>query len=242
MGIAYLGFLEDRYFEFAFGEDGSEGESFETTFLLKTRINLEDIGVSEFLSVATEVELFTMIEFIFDHAARPERGRGYGTGYDMVRGKRDWQQKVNRYLAMLGEGFELSEDGEVHRLPPTGFEPLLEASTPEAAGDTRARKVEDAIRIFQRGRSTRGDRKRAIKELADVLESYKEHEAMKKLSNDASDLFHIVNKFTFRHLDSQQKDDYGDEFIDWIFYTCLNTVMLLMKLAHGDAAASADSL
>jgi hypothetical protein len=59
-------------------------------------------------------------------------------------------------------------------------------------------------------------------------------------SKDASDLFHIANKFTFRHRDKLQKADYGEEFLDWIFWANLATVRLLDDLAAGTASGAVE--
>ncbi|HET8930992.1 MAG TPA: hypothetical protein VFN21_10070 [Acidimicrobiales bacterium] len=55
-------------------------------------------------------------------------------------------------------------------------------------------------------------------------------------SNDEGALFQIANRFDLRHKDGKQLDDYGDEYLDWIFYWYLATVNLIGDLRAREEA------
>ena len=47
---------------------------------------------------------------------------------------------------------------------------------------------------------------------------------------DESDLFNIFNNFAIRHGKGVQKNDYGDEYLDWTFWTSLAAIQLVQGL------------
>lgn len=50
------------------------------------------------------------------------------------------------------------------------------------------------------------------------------------ISGDEGMIFQLANKFDIRHRDGKQFDDYGDEFMDWIFWIYLSTIELTNKV------------
>ncbi len=50
------------------------------------------------------------------------------------------------------------------------------------------------------------------------------------LSKDENALFQIANEFDLRHRRADQRDDYGDDYLDWIFWWYLGTVELTNRL------------
>lgn len=57
---------------------------------------------------------------------------------------------------------------------------------------------------------------------------------MKKLlSKHEDDLFNIANNFSIRHHRENQKDDYDDAWLTWLFYVNLSTVHLVLGRVHG---------
>lgn len=143
-----------------------------------------------------------------------------------------YRWKVNRLLREAGIGYQVAADGEdlgrmvavtddarsnlVHR--------ALDDSPPDISSGVR-----HAIALF-RGREASADSKRsAIFNLARVLEErralIKEH-----LKKDEGALFEIANRFDLRHRRADQRGDYDEAFLDWIFWWYLATVELTNRL------------
>jgi hypothetical protein len=53
------------------------------------------------------------------------------------------------------------------------------------------------------------------------------------LSKDEAELFSIANNYAIRHHRMDQKDDYADTWLNWLFYLYLSTVHLVLELVHG---------
>lgn len=94
-------------------------------------------------------------------------------------------------------------------------------------------KVETAVRMFRRGLSSREEQKQAVRVLVDLLEFYRPQVKEHLLSQDESELFKIANNYGIRHHRAEQKDDYDDIWLRWLFYFYLSTVHLVLALVHG---------
>jgi hypothetical protein len=223
---------------------GLDGTDLRDAVYLTTGIKLAN-GVPEFLSDADEVELFTLTEFLHDHIAKPVKG-GYfhdwsncGWHYDPQAGtfddagaRTEWRGKINAFLKFYEDGYQLSAAGEIVRIEPDGTSELVRAQLSPQVSPTDRAKVAAAVRTFHLGRSTREERKQAVRALADVLEFHraavKEH-----LSKDEGDLFNIANNFSIRHHRADQRDDYDDAWLTWLFYSYLSTVHFVLGRVHG---------
>lgn len=248
-------FFDDKgYFQRSFGyrcvdlhDDvpGLVASDLEMTFYRLTTIRV-DGRFSAFIKNADEVQLFTAVEFLYDHIAKSDEHSGRyhsfggcgwhfdpdGSFWDIGAGQRAWTERVNETLALYGDGYELS-DGEVVRLAPDGMTELVEASAPAASGDTNVAKVANAVRTFRRGLSTREEQKQAVRDLADVLEFYRQEVRVELLKEDEAALFTIANKFAIRHHNAHQKDEYDGPWLNYLFYLFLATVHLVLALIHG---------
>ncbi len=196
-----------------------------------------------------EIGIFTLIEFLHDHVAKPDERSGWyhnfsGCGwhfdrrdgrFDVSVARREWRDKVNGFLQFYGDGYELSPEGEIARLAPDGLSELLTAGIPVAAGDVNAGKLKNAVRTFRRGLSTREERKQAVRDLVDLLEFYRPQLKIHGLSKDEADLFNIANNFSIRHHRPNQKNDYDDSWLSWMFYVYLSSVHLILERVHGRA-------
>src|SRR5437016_621614 len=126
----------------------------------------------------SEDDLFDMVEFLYDHISKPTKrhfhdysGCGWHCSeFDRDAGRLEYRQKINRLLRAYDSGFEMSEQGEILALSPTGFEPLLDAPIPHSDTENVTARVEAAIHKFRRHRSSIDDRRDAVRDLADVLE------------------------------------------------------------------------
>src|SRR5579863_1563563 len=123
-------------------------------FYRQTGIRMEENPVS-FIEQAEETKLFTVIEFLYDHAAKPgdwprawyhdfgDCGWHYDSKkhpFDTVAGQQEWREKINGILDLYDDGYELSEQGEVVRLAPDGMKDLVSAQPAAAAGESNLAK------------------------------------------------------------------------------------------------------
>jgi hypothetical protein len=224
---------------------GSAGMDLGIHFYLRTGIRM-DGSVFDFCKTTDETGLFTFVEYLHDHVATPEQRTGRfhsfsGCGwhydassrFDTEAGQREWRDLVNTFLKYYGDGFELSAEGEVVRLAPDGLAPLFDIAVPAAAGDKNVAKVDTAVRMFRHGLSSREEQKQAVRVLVDLLEFYRPQVKERLLSQDESALFNIANNYAIRHHRPEQKDDYDDVWLRWLFYFYLSTVHLVLALVHG---------
>lgn len=226
---------------------GEVGEPLSAHFLRCTHVRTGG-GLVEFLTKASKVELFTALEFIHDHIAKPDQKSGWEhtfsncgwhfqlgkARFDVEAGRAEWRSVVNDYLKGYGEGYELTPQGEVCIVAPPGFDPILQKSAPQAAPENEHDIVARAVTKFRRGVATRQDRKDAIGELYKILERHREDVVKSTFTKkDNAALFGIANEFTIRHYREGQLDDYDDGFLAWLFYVYLSTVHLVLELAHG---------
>lgn len=256
---AYRFILERGYLQRSFGYycvDGGEvpgrdGNGINEALLLATGVRAPTL-LEDLIRDADEAVVFTIVEFVFDHLAKPLENTGRyhpfnncGWHYDSAdprffdepAARGEWRAKINGALKFYEDGFELSEAGEVVRLAPDGVTELVRAPLPATLQRTDAEKVAHAIRTFHLGRATREERKQAVRSLFDILEF---HRATVKalLSKDEGELFNIANNFSIRHHRATEKDEYDEAWLTWMFYVNLSTVHLVLRRVHG--ASSTD--
>jgi hypothetical protein len=180
----------------------------------------------------SEADVFTMIEFLFDHISRPVRGYFHDHGncgmhweeFDRASGQEEFRARMCELLEIYGPGYFLNDRGEIMELAPKGMRNLLSAKPPTSDEALRGR-INRAIDRFQRYRSSTDDRRHAVRDLADVLEKLRPK--MKDVLNrkDESDLFNIANNFGIRHNDEKQKTEYDPAvWLSWMFYYYLATI------------------
>jgi hypothetical protein len=187
----------------------------------------------------SEDDVFDMVEFLFDHISKPTQRWHHDysscgwhcSEFDRKAGRQEYREKVNRLLRAYDSGFELSEQGEVLAVAPTGFEPLLEASIPSADEENVGARVEAAIQKFRRHRASIEDRRDAVRDLADVLEFIRPSLKKALVSKDEQDLFNIANNFGIRHHNADQKLGYDKAiWLSWVFYYYLATIHAAVRL------------
>ncbi|MFF0537100.1 hypothetical protein ACWDF1_11470 [Streptomyces coelicoflavus] len=143
-----------------------------------------------------------------------------------------YRGKVNELLREAGIDYELAAEGEdLGRLVAVTDDArsvLVHRALTVSAPDITTR-VRHAIALF-RGRDTTVESKRsAIVTLAGILE---ERRALlkDKLGKDEGALFEIANRYDLRHRKADQRGDYDEAFLDWIFWWYLGTVELTNRL------------
>lgn len=221
--IAYEKLLESGYFQKYFGywcvdQDevhGELGRDIESMIFLSLRKE-ELWPIREKLDSYSEDDLFDMIEFLHDHCSKPIDGyyhqyNNCGYHYDTFNdldGQKFYRTTINTILGGYGNGFELSEDGEILELPDSNISSLLEADIPSNDENNVTNKISLAVLKFRRHKSTLEDRKDSIRELADVLEFLRPKIKTVLDGKDEKDLFNIANNFGVRHHNNQQKVEY----------------------------------
>lgn len=193
--------------------------------------------------------LFTLIEVFHDLASRPR----YRTYHDFgdcgwhhedhfrPTGQALYRWRVNALLERYNTGLRLADSGEdrgrlIQHLDVNRAALIKEViDSPEPVSRD---SVNHAIALFRKRDATRDDKRSACLALARVLEANRPLLKGSLLKNDESLLFQLANNFDLRHRDGRQYDDYGEEFIDWIFWIYLSTVDLINRLlkARGQAA------
>ena len=138
---------------------------------------------------------------------------------------------MNRILQIYMDGFELSPDGEILSLPDSGLEELLDAPLPSVDPDNIEARIEAARRKFRRYRSSLDERRDAIRDLADVLESLRPKMKGILMSKDEGDIFNLANNFGIRHHNELQKVQYDKAiWYSWLFYYYLATIHAVLRL------------
>jgi hypothetical protein len=254
LAAAFRFVLQKDYLQRSFGYycvdqgvvPGREGGDIREALYLDTGIKITG-PVDDAISTFDEAALFTLIEYVFDHVAEPRKGSGSfhsyndcgwhydfadASDFDEPAARAIWRERVNKILKYYEDGFELSASGEVERLAAVGVSELVTTSLPAATSPTDAQKVAHAIQTFLRGRSTREERKQAVRSLFDVLEFHRQ-EVTSMMEKDERDLFNIANNFSIRHHRDTQKDEYDDAWLAWMFYVNLATVHLVLGRVHG---------
>lgn len=213
---------------------------------------LETTVDKEFLPDAA---LYSLIEYFHDQAQRPQwswehNWNNCGLHYEDFTGPSGqaiYRWRVNTLLEAHDVPLRLGSTGEEQgRLIRHFRSPLDELAAEQVAlrVDNPGDEVAHAVRMYRMRDATLPNKRAAINLLAREMEPKRRTIERKISSSDASDLFQIANKFNIRHRDKAQKSDYGEEFLDWIFWTYLATVRLLDELeakTSQDARDDADT-
>lgn len=195
----------------------------------------------------TEDDLFDVIEFLFDHVAKPTKRHYHSfndcgwhcSEFDQVSGRAEYRTRVNRFLPEYGSGFELSDNGEILVVAEEGLQPLLEAGLPQGSDPANVvQRVQAAVRKFRRHSATVEDRRDALRDLADVLEFLRPQVRDVLEGKDEDDLFNLANNFGIRHHNSRQKTRYDKPvWYSWSFYYYLATIHASLRLLERKARA-----
>jgi hypothetical protein len=190
----------------------------------------------------TPDDLYDFVEVYHDLAARPTTGsyHSYGgcglhpSAFHVASGQALFRWRINAILAASILGTALAEDGEdvgrIVNAPPVGLDDLSSEALANAHETSDAAEVVHAIALFRGRNASREVQRSAILTLARIMEGHRKLLKKHLLSSDEAALFEIANKFDLRHNRPDQKKDYSDEFLEWIFYSYLATVELARKL------------
>jgi len=218
--------------------DGTMGDV--PTFFLWNLHRSDMWPLEQHIADFSEDDVFDVIELLFDNASFPIETEGAfhsysGCGwhyqeFDVDRGQADFRDAVNRVLSLYSSGYELDSNGEIRHAEWPGVGRLLEQPLPEFDASNVNNRVDEATSAFLSRNSSIGDRRDAVRRLADVLEFLRPRlrEAISK--KDEGDLFAIANEFGIRHHNDKQKTDYDARlWLSWIFYHYLATIHLAVR-------------
>ena len=237
-------FHEDGFFDGSLGVDGGDEGALTVSTPereLDRRVGKGHLWTSD-PDNWTESDLFDYVEVFHDLAARPVGwrqddfgGSGWHVGRSCRRsGQALYRWRMNRLLQATRPGFTLSDSeehlGRVVRRVPSGLDRLVTDALDQDAA-TRE-QVRYAVAAFRRRDATREERRSALRSLAAALEQHRGVLKDHLLSEDEGALFQIANRFDIRHRNADQHGDYGDEFVEWIFYWYLATVNLAERIAN----------
>ncbi len=196
--------------------------------------------IEENINDFDEVKLFTVIEFLYDYVSEPVDKWYHGwdkcgwhcRNFNKENGENLFRDEMNSILNDYDGGYQLSKDGEIQKMPPSGFEEIIEEDIQTTQPDDIDNRTRNAKSKFLKYDASLEDKKDAIRTLADVLEFLKTGNITLP-TKDSSNLFQIINKFDIRHHDRMQQGDYDKEiFYDWLFYTFLASINLLLKITQ----------
>lgn len=223
------------------GVDGYLGNDIEAEIFLKT--GLEDVWpIRNYIENYEEVELFTMIEFLYEHVSSPKNKYyhhwnncgWHASTFDKYDGQRIFLDEINRLFKRFEKGYYLTENGEIHKVSPDGLTKIIEEKIITDDKENVDDRIQYAISKFLKYDSDINEKKDAIRTLADVLEYYKK-QGIKLENKDDNDLFNIINGFDIRHHNRAQQSNYDKEiWYEWMFYTFLASINTLIKIQKND--------
>lgn len=236
-------FADSGYLVEVFGEecvdDSTELPDTDASWVIERRLGIPGLWP---LAPATwdEDTFFGLIEVFHDLISRPRTRRYHDYGgcgwhhseFHNGPARILYRSKVNELLREAGIEYELAAEGEdlgrLVAITDDARSALVDHALTGSAPDITAR-VRHAVALF-RGRDAPVESKRsAIVTLAGILE---ERRALLKdqLGRDEGALFEIANRYDLRHRKADQRGDYDEAFLDWIFWWYLGTVELTNRL------------
>src|SRR3954454_3464848 len=131
---------------------------------------------------------------------------------------------------------ELLDSGHIVQRVEEPFRRLIEQPLPSHVPKREVSdRVEDAVRHFRRRGATAGDRRAAVRELADVLEYLRADVKAHLLPEDERALFELANKFAIRHNKRETRRDFDEPaWLAWAFYVYLATIRVTLVLRDRD--------
>ncbi|MEA1945122.1 MAG: hypothetical protein U9N07_07315 [Euryarchaeota archaeon] len=241
----YREFEHDHYFEEAAGYDYvsisiprtrgrwgcGDSDIKESVYL---ELGMDIWPIEENIEWYDEPTLFTVIEFLYDNVSEKFGGLLVGFHYDQGKGREKYRARINEILKYYDPEYELSSDGEILEIAPTGLEPIFEEIVQTDDPENIDMRIQSAISKYMKYGATISDKKDAVRALADVLEFLKKS-GIRLQKKDESDLFKIINNFDIRHHNKSQQGEYDKEiWYDWMFYTFLSSINVLLKLKGGE--------
>lgn len=185
-----------------------------------------------------------MVEVFHDLIARPRTRwvHNFHDGYDFsdyarAPGRALYRWRVNELLARSDLGLSLiaddASDGWLVRAPADARAALPERAVDAVPAAART-DVSHALMLWRSRAATREDKRSAIVALAGYLENQRQRMKTHLLPKDEDALFEVLNRFDLRHRRADQRTDYDEVFLDWLFWWYLATIELVGRLQTRD--------
>lgn len=194
---------------------------------------------------------YSLVEVVHDLVARPRHRWWHdysGCGWHYCRfaaapGRALYRWQVDRLFARRGVPLRMAAGGEdVGRLVQLAGDDRDEMAARVATIEVDRGTREHAVALF-RGRGAGVPEKRsAILALLGLLEARRDLVKTELLSKDEGALFSIANQFALRHQRADQRADYDEAYLDWLYWWYLATLDLtdrLLTRQSGGAPAGA---
>ncbi|MDQ4500757.1 hypothetical protein [Sinomonas sp. ASV322] len=190
-----------------------------------------------------ESVLYSLIEYFHDQSQRPRTASYHSfndCGYHYSDFNRDsggavYRWRVNGILEAHGVPYRLGiqgdERGRLVRYFGGDLDSVLSGQL-SVRHENPKDEVVHAIRMFRARGATTTDKRAALALLARDLEPRRKAIGQLVSKGDESDIFNIANNFNIRH-NTKQKTEYGEEFLDWIFWNYLAMIQLMDALKSG---------
>lgn len=187
----------------------------------------------------------SLVELVHDLVARPGRRIVHNhrddtswcgwhfDRYSIQTGQAVYRWQVDRLFAAYRVGLRFAETGSdagrlVHVTGDDRDQLIQRALTTPDTEDQAA--VRHAVAFFRSRAATREDKRSAVVALARLLEDRRELLKAELLSKDEGALFQIANQFDVRHRRADQRPDYDEAYLDWVFWWYLATIELTDRL------------
>ncbi|MDO1481579.1 hypothetical protein [Rhodococcus ruber] len=237
---------EARYLDRRFGidcEDAFRGD--QPAVIIERELGVTNVWPLDAQTLVHDPDLFyTIVEFLHDCVARPRKPSFYHNWndcgwhreeYDIETGRAVYRWRVNKIFNRSDLGLQMAEEGEdVGRLV-TGTDEvradLIEAVVNRVDDEPTTDQVRHALALFRGRGADRNQKRSAVAALALVLEERRHDvltDAMAK--SDSGVLFEIANRFHIRHQRADQRRDYEDFYLDWIFWIYLASIELTNRV------------
>lgn len=207
-------------------------------------LNFQPFPIEEWSEMKiTENNIFDIIEYLYDHVSKPgelidmttDTGWNYSDyeSYNKEAGRTEYKSYVNDFLCLYRSGYELTKDGIILSLGSDGIQNLIQAKLPVLGEKNIDHKVQNAIIKWRNRDLSIHERREAIRELADVFEWLKKSNLLKSIlcRKDESMLFEIANKFSIRHHNPKQHQNYDENvWYSWMFHFYLATYHAIARM------------
>lgn len=193
------------------------------------------------MSALPNATLFSLVEYFHDQSQRPRITWEHEYGncgthfhtFNRAAGGEIYRWKLNVLLETYNIDLRLGSNGtEQGRLVKHFGSSLDDFANTQV--ENRAQHTDDevaeAIKQFRSRDATLALKRASLSLLAGDLERRRPAVRAALLSKDEADLFNIANAYTIRHRKADQRDGYGAEYLDWIFWCFLSTVALMDSL------------
>ena len=188
----------------------------------------------------SEEAIFDFLEFLGRKVSSPVPGSGnyhswndcgwHDQEFSLEPARGQYVQRVNTLLKRYRDGWEMTPGFEIVELTAPGMDRLLAIQLPvNATADVRHR-VQAAVSKYRRRSASPEERRDAVRDLGDVLESLRPEAENVISKKDDSDLFNILNNFSIRHNNKMQKSEYDPIWLAGLFYHFLAMIHVITHL------------